>query len=477
MNSTSERWLDGLLAVAALAFAILQLVLSPPPPLRAGIAEVRALEDLGRIHDTGDSYAPWVRAFIGLEGTAEDTPAAVVEATAERLHELPPGRELRLVVAAIAASYGVAAVADTQLDALEQATDLSEAHRASAVDLRRLARGEPVDRVERAIATLVEAGASPWLAHRLRARALTLAGDAAGAEGSLSLARASASASVAAHMGTLVVQLAVLALGALALALLPWILPRLRRRGFGLGPGPSVFLPDRIQRVMLTWFLGSVATGWVFSSVASGAGPASGATFFAAILALQILTHGAIGVALVQRVGRAPDDARPLAPALGLGVGMMPGRAASLAAWLLPGLGFAALVTFSAQIANLFLFGEPVTSQGAVELLMGDGATSTFALLLVSAAIVAPLVEEVLFRGYLYRALRSTVGPLTAVLFSGLVFGAVHLDPERLLPLAALGSALALLYEWSGSLLVPIAVHGLWNFLQLASVWAIYHVA
>jgi uncharacterized protein len=80
--------------------------------------------------------------------------------------------------------------------------------------------------------------------------------------------------------------------------------------------------------------------------------------------------------------------------------------------------------------------------------------------------VVAPIGEEFLFRGYIFTALRNWRGPWTAAVLTGLLFGLVHVGSAPLLdlvPLAALGFGLCLLYRRTGSLYPCIAVHSLNN--------------
>lgn len=81
--------------------------------------------------------------------------------------------------------------------------------------------------------------------------------------------------------------------------------------------------------------------------------------------------------------------------------------------------------------------------------------------------VVAPVAEEVFFRGFFYKALRTSVPVLPAALIDGLVFGAIHYtDPRSLLTLpilAALGFMFCLVYERTGSLYPVIALHALQN--------------
>ena len=82
--------------------------------------------------------------------------------------------------------------------------------------------------------------------------------------------------------------------------------------------------------------------------------------------------------------------------------------------------------------------------------------------------VLAPLTEEFFFRGYFFTALRSWRGMWPAALITGLVFGGIHAgssDPAFLVPLAALGTGLCLLYVKTGSLYPCVAAHALNNSL------------
>jgi hypothetical protein len=81
---------------------------------------------------------------------------------------------------------------------------------------------------------------------------------------------------------------------------------------------------------------------------------------------------------------------------------------------------------------------------------------------------VAPPVEEMFFRGFLYQAFRNRIGVAGGAVTSGLLFGAIHLKPEFLVPLAVLGTALALLFQKTNSLWPCIFVHALNNALAFS---------
>jgi membrane protease YdiL (CAAX protease family) len=99
------------------------------------------------------------------------------------------------------------------------------------------------------------------------------------------------------------------------------------------------------------------------------------------------------------------------------------------------------------------------------------GADQSTALAVVTGVFVigiAPVVEEFFFRGFLYQALRTRIGVIGGAVVSGLIFGGIHLKPEYLLPLAILGTALALLFEKTNSLWPCILVHALNNAIAFS---------
>jgi uncharacterized protein len=101
--------------------------------------------------------------------------------------------------------------------------------------------------------------------------------------------------------------------------------------------------------------------------------------------------------------------------------------------------------------------------QEAVKLLQEAKDPLVVILMAVAAVIVAPLAEEVVFRGYLYPAAKRFCGPVGAILFSSLVFAAAHGNVVALLPLFVLAVLLCLLYELTGSIWASISVHFLFN--------------
>lgn len=95
-----------------------------------------------------------------------------------------------------------------------------------------------------------------------------------------------------------------------------------------------------------------------------------------------------------------------------------------------------------------------------------------WAVLGVSIVVLAPLSEELFFRGLLYRALALRWAPSLAMLVSGVAFSLVHFNVSVFVPFVVIGIVLAWSYTRSQSLWTPIIVHAIVNgfsFILIAS--------
>lgn len=98
---------------------------------------------------------------------------------------------------------------------------------------------------------------------------------------------------------------------------------------------------------------------------------------------------------------------------------------------------------------------------------MMDGNTSQRLVLAAAAIIMAPIGEEVCFRGFVYNILRQRAGVWAATLTTGLLFGAIHASLVQFLPLAFFGIVQCIIYERTKTLWVPMAVHAVFNSLSV----------
>lgn len=109
------------------------------------------------------------------------------------------------------------------------------------------------------------------------------------------------------------------------------------------------------------------------------------------------------------------------------------------------------------------LFTEAVTWPARVSLLLG-------------AAAVVPVVEETVFRGILYGAMRRRWSVPAAAAASAVIFavGHPHTGIVGLLPYVAIGVALAWLYERTGSLVAPAAAHAAFNLFFVTALLVLF---
>jgi uncharacterized protein len=84
--------------------------------------------------------------------------------------------------------------------------------------------------------------------------------------------------------------------------------------------------------------------------------------------------------------------------------------------------------------------------------------------------VAAPIVEETLFRGILYRWLRGVLPLTPAMVISGGVFALFHFNTLLFLPLAGLGVLLSWIYERSSSIWPGALVHGLFNLVGIIDI-------
>ena len=144
-------------------------------------------------------------------------------------------------------------------------------------------------------------------------------------------------------------------------------------------------------------------------------------------------------------------------------------RALPLFVMLLPVIWIATLVwsqlLFALEAVGLV---DGLAPQVLVTLFAGGGHPVAILLLVVLAVVLAPLVEELIFRGCVYRFLKSKAPLLPAQILSGAVFAMLHANLLSFVPLLLVGVLLARIYEKSGNLWVAIWFHAFFNAFSLS---------
>jgi membrane protease YdiL (CAAX protease family) len=136
-------------------------------------------------------------------------------------------------------------------------------------------------------------------------------------------------------------------------------------------------------------------------------------------------------------------------------------RAASLAV-----TAIVAIYVLEALVSLVPLPQSPGKEQGLTPTHWESAHATAFAANLVLFAVVAPIVEELTFRG-VGQSLLSFVGRWPSFLLVGIAFGVAHGLVEALLVLVPFGIALAWLRDRTKSVVPGMFVHGLFNAIAL----------
>jgi len=110
---------------------------------------------------------------------------------------------------------------------------------------------------------------------------------------------------------------------------------------------------------------------------------------------------------------------------------------------------------------------DEVRPQELITVFALGGDFMAIAILAASAVLLAPIVEELIFRGCLYRFLKSQTTLLPAQILSGTLFALMHPYLVSFVPLVVVGVLLARIYESSGNILTAIIYHALFNGFSL----------
>ncbi len=141
------------------------------------------------------------------------------------------------------------------------------------------------------------------------------------------------------------------------------------------------------------------------------------------------------------------------------------------------------LIVLPAIIASGFIvdsvlraFGIKPKQQDILNNLLNEDSLGVLAFMVFFGMFAAPIVEELLFRGFLQSAVRTTCDKLQTILISGFIFALIHWNAHVFLQIFVLGIMLAYLFEKTGSLVAPITVHICHNTVTLVFLISYKHI-
>jgi membrane protease YdiL (CAAX protease family) len=218
-----------------------------------------------------------------------------------------------------------------------------------------------------------------------------------------------------------------------------------------VAPEKTFGLPEVVVAICLTLFLGLSAV----ASISAPSSPLSSRDLAENLVLTTVVLLILIGFLELRRL-----NVDKLAGLSKYGIG----KAITTGALLL--LAGYPLISAADAFARRFE-GNGSSKQNIIELFNGSRTMDQRVMIIVLAVAIAPIAEEFIFRFFLYGVLRRYVGRLAALVFTALLFAAVHAHLPSFAPLFVLGVCFTLAYEWSGSILVSMTMHSLFNSLSL----------
>jgi uncharacterized protein len=132
--------------------------------------------------------------------------------------------------------------------------------------------------------------------------------------------------------------------------------------------------------------------------------------------------------------------------------------------WSILGVFMAYFAQAMAGVIETKILGIELGSQNTQTIMDITRAVPLFAII---PAIIAPILEEVIFRKIIFGTLHVRTNFFIAALLSAIIFGIIHGEPEHLLIYASMGFVFAFLYVKTKSIIVPILVHMTLNTISV----------
>jgi len=156
-------------------------------------------------------------------------------------------------------------------------------------------------------------------------------------------------------------------------------------------------------------------------------------------------------------------------------LGLRPPRARDIALGVAGAVLMLAVVALSAIAMVALTHQQP--NEEAIALLRQVRTPLQKALFVATAVFLAPMIEELAFRAFLFNALRRYASVTSAAILSGAIFGLVHgiQSPTVWVPLACGGIVLAYVYAWTRNYWASVTTHGLFNAYTTVAV-LVFHV-
>lgn len=142
--------------------------------------------------------------------------------------------------------------------------------------------------------------------------------------------------------------------------------------------------------------------------------------------------------------------------------------------WFWVGLGQGLMLFIGVTVLTILLikiYPFEIKPQAVTEVFYKAKTVPQMILIFFIVSVFAPISEELYFRGFLYPAMQRRLGRLAALIVANSIFGLMHLDLFRFIPITLGGIWLTHLYEKTGSLYTSITAHAVWNTMMIILVF------
>jgi membrane protease YdiL (CAAX protease family) len=230
--------------------------------------------------------------------------------------------------------------------------------------------------------------------------------------------------------------------------------------------------PDLVLRFFAALFAGFVLGALIVQGYQSQIGNKT-ATDRVFLFLLSLLSFHGVGIVLVHVLVR--EHGMRWRDAFGFNAPRL-GRAIFLAVLITIMVMPIVLSLLQLSVHTLEHFDVKAAPQDAVKAMQEAQSTFELGVYGFVTVLIAPFVEEVIFRGILYPTMKQNGYRKLALWGTSLFFALVHGNIALILPLTFLAVILVFLYETTNNLLAPIITHTLFNGLNYAYlVWQMRH--
>ncbi len=125
-------------------------------------------------------------------------------------------------------------------------------------------------------------------------------------------------------------------------------------------------------------------------------------------------------------------------------------------------------VIFVFSVLSIFLLGDYPVQRSVHQL--RDGSVSQIISIIISSLLIAPIIEEVVFRKFLYSGIKSKLGIGMSSILSSFAFALIHFNIFSFAILFLFGIFLCFCYEIFNSLYASIWIHFVFNLVMVVSI-------